>query len=424
MSILRYVSYNSDYKYKPGWIPAVIGAAAAVGSTIASGAINSSAASNLNRTNRMWQSRERQLSQYYQTAEREASQDWNAEQADKANAWTERMYNQYSSPQALARQYAEAGLNPRLAATNGESLGGVTATPGSSSGGAPGAPSPATFNAPPVDFSGAFTDVANAFKSIADAKKAGMDTKFLEATFNEQVKALKLDNDTKAFLLKLNVQTMPEKAQLEILKLTQEISTGEMEYNEARERLNGIIKDNKLKDLQADHYLEEFYSKLDYQDSMTDYNNAKAAGQKIENKYLPRRIVAEINKTIADTDQANQMARHIGLQADQLKEFNEMYKEEMQLKVANLKADQRSKFIEYCNKLIRTHNLATQGSEELSGIFGSSISASKALLDSVFGFAVDLDFSSMNYEEFEKKMLDKMSSIDVKDFARHYKLLK
>lgn len=46
-------------------------------------------------------------------AQREANA-FNAAEADKSRAFEEEMYNRYESPQAMIRQYQEAGLNPAL----------------------------------------------------------------------------------------------------------------------------------------------------------------------------------------------------------------------------------------------------------------------------------------------------------------------
>ena len=40
------------------------------------------------------------------------SQAFNAAEAEKQRFWQEEMYNEYQSPEAMVRQYSEAGLNP------------------------------------------------------------------------------------------------------------------------------------------------------------------------------------------------------------------------------------------------------------------------------------------------------------------------
>lgn len=65
----------------------------------------------------------------------EDAQAFNAAEAEKQRFWEEQMYNQYQSPQAMASQYAQAGLNPALAMTGGAqgptSMNGAAASAGS-----------------------------------------------------------------------------------------------------------------------------------------------------------------------------------------------------------------------------------------------------------------------------------------------------
>lgn len=63
------------------------------------------------------------------------SQAFNAAEAEKQRFWQEEMYNEYQSPEAMVRQYSEAGLNPALAMTGGAqgptSMNGAAASAGS-----------------------------------------------------------------------------------------------------------------------------------------------------------------------------------------------------------------------------------------------------------------------------------------------------
>lgn len=65
----------------------------------------------------------------------EDAQAFNAAEAEKQRFWEEQMYNQYQSPQAMASQYGQAGLNPALAMTGGAqgptSMNGAAASAGS-----------------------------------------------------------------------------------------------------------------------------------------------------------------------------------------------------------------------------------------------------------------------------------------------------
>ncbi len=73
-------------------------------------------------------------SQAFNKEMQEDSQAFNSAEAEKQRFWEEQMYNQYQSPQAMARQYEQAGLNPALAMTGGAqgptSMNGAAASAG------------------------------------------------------------------------------------------------------------------------------------------------------------------------------------------------------------------------------------------------------------------------------------------------------
>lgn len=50
---------------------------------------------------------------------------FNRKEAQKARDWQEQMYNEYQSPEALLRQYEDAGLNPYLLYGNGSAAGNM-----------------------------------------------------------------------------------------------------------------------------------------------------------------------------------------------------------------------------------------------------------------------------------------------------------
>lgn len=122
---------------------------------------------------------EREASQLYQTAEREAQ-----------NLWQQQQYLDYNSPQALAAQYAAAGLNPQLAIEGGSQ--GVQASSGSSGG----APSGSVVSPPyqnvqsPIQ---GFEQLANALAKFADAKKTGVESNILDQAMEDIVKKYKTD---------------------------------------------------------------------------------------------------------------------------------------------------------------------------------------------------------------------------------------
>lgn len=63
---------------------------------------------------RQWASQQNFLNNQFSSAEARAGRNWQAQQNVLARQWQEDIYNRYSSPAAMMRQYREAGLNPYL----------------------------------------------------------------------------------------------------------------------------------------------------------------------------------------------------------------------------------------------------------------------------------------------------------------------
>lgn len=93
---------------------------------------------------------------------------FNAAAVERERAWSEKMYNKYNSPQALVRQYQEAGINPAL-------MFGQSAIP---------APTTSTAAQAPEN---PFGDVVGMLGALMNLDLLG-----------EQKRSLKLDNDIKA----------------------------------------------------------------------------------------------------------------------------------------------------------------------------------------------------------------------------------
>lgn len=133
-------------------------------------------------------------------AEREANR-FSANQAQLEREWQEKMYNQYESPAAMMRQYAEAGLNPALM------YGGAGSPSPSFSGASPGSVSP--------------TSGFDLVRDILDIAATKAQVKNLEA----DTEGKSIENQYKETLLSAEVAT--KWAQAENLVLQSEKSVAE-----------------------------------------------------------------------------------------------------------------------------------------------------------------------------------------------------
>lgn len=239
---------------------AAAGALGSLGSTILGNRSNS----NLNRTNRQWQ-----------TSERLAQQDWQNRQRVSQNDFAERMYNQYSSPAALKQQYLDAGFNPGLAVDNG-SVGNVSAQSGTS-GSAPSGQSPAFAPMQMYDFGGQFQNMASALKSLGEAKKLGIDLKYYEQQIKEAIRSQQLANAAQEFLNSFNNKWMDKEKALQVQKLAQDIESGELSQQELRKRIEMLGKELHLKDNEINTWFERFNKEMSNLESSTNVNNANAS---------------------------------------------------------------------------------------------------------------------------------------------------
>lgn len=132
---------------------------------------------------------------------------FNAEQAQLQRDWQERMYNDYSSPGAMRRQYEEAGMNPYLAMSSG-SAGSVGSGSSASSAGTP------VLQAPMIDvqsFGQTIGALASAIKLSKEASQ--IEPNSLANRDYLAAQAMKAAGDTDHFnaLLKNNNWTMADK---------------------------------------------------------------------------------------------------------------------------------------------------------------------------------------------------------------------
>lgn len=237
---------------------AALSAMGSVGAT----ALNVAANGDIGRRNRKFYREERLATQEYNTAERLAAQEYNYQRWLEATRREEAMYNKYSSPAALKRQYLEAGLNPLLAADN-NSVGNVS----SSSQAAPSHPQSST----PIQSAGAaipyfnmagisegFVNVATALKGIADARKAGVDTNRVEALLDKELESWDLSNKEKSLIYSVDLATLSYKKVLELKTALAQLRLTDKSIEEKEEIIQGLVKDNIIKQNEVDTWLEMF----------------------------------------------------------------------------------------------------------------------------------------------------------------------
>lgn len=236
-------------------IPSVIGAVGSIGSTLLGNHSNQAMFNKQMKYN----TSEREASQAYQTSEREAQ-----------NAYSERMYNQYQSPEALVRQYREAGINPRLAFDAG-SAGNMAVSSGSSGSAPSGAMASPPYQ-PGNIFSTGFMDLANSFKAIAEAKKAGAETTSIESLIQEQLRGVKLSNDAQELLNSVNSKYLDKEKAMLLASVVKDIQNKTLQGQELKSKLSILAKEGIIKQNEVDTWYTRFQGDMEEQMSRTGVN--------------------------------------------------------------------------------------------------------------------------------------------------------
>ncbi|UPW41328.1 DNA pilot protein [Sigmofec virus UA08Rod_4104] len=234
----------------------------------------------------------------WQTDERVAQQQWQDQQRVAQNQFSEQMYNQYSSPKAMAQQLTDAGLNPALAVDG--NLGSVQASSGSS-GAAPSGQSAPLPHIQPMNLAGGFQDMASAFASLAQAKKTGVETTGLENLMDTTVESAKVQLETDKFLLDIHKLYGNERARAEIAKILQDIDNGKASEDESRARIRNLGLQYKLNSKELAIFDERMDAYLDNLRSQTDLNDANAS---IADSTISKNN-AEARKANADADSSD-----------------------------------------------------------------------------------------------------------------------
>lgn len=227
---------------------------------------------------------EREASQQYQTSERLGQQAFQTRERVAQNQFSEDMYTKYQSPQALAKQYMDAGLDPRMAMGNGQ-VGSISASSGSS-GGAPssGAPSGRSVSPPYQDvtsLTSGFVDISNALKSLGEAKKVGIETALAEATFGDVIKKFK--NELKLQDLEIDYSRLNNAKARKSLRLIElEIDKENKNLDLIDANLKILQHEGVIKGYEAEHWLENFRNEQNRLIAETDLLGEKSKTEKTQ----------------------------------------------------------------------------------------------------------------------------------------------
>lgn len=233
---------------------------------------------------------ERLAQQEYNTSERLAAQQYNTGEREAQNAYAEQMYNTYSSPEALVRQYEDAGLNPRLA-IGSNTAGSVAASSGHSATVSPQSSGMLGITPPYQDinaFSQGFVNIADALKSLADAKKSGVETKRMEAFLQDELKGLQFQNRATELANLFNEKVLEradQKLDAEIKLILTQIANGELQGKELTEKINLLKKENVIQGHVADKWVENYEA---------DLNIKKATKEELEAAAAEKRASAQV----------------------------------------------------------------------------------------------------------------------------------
>ncbi len=225
---------------------------------------------------------ERLAQQEYNTSERLAAQQYNTGEREAQNAYAEQMYNTYSSPEALVRQYEDAGLNPRLA-IGSNTAGSVAASSGHSATVSPQSSGMLGITPPYQDvnaFSQGFVNIASALKSIGEAKKSGVETKRMEAFLADELKGLQYQNRATELANLFNEKVLARadvKLDAEIKSILTGIANGQLEGKVLEQKIELLKKENVLQGYAADHWLEKFQAEQDIRKATKEELEAGAA---------------------------------------------------------------------------------------------------------------------------------------------------
>ncbi len=263
-----------------------IGSAVSAIGGIAGSAMTNAANLKMQRESQKWQTSEREAAQAYNTSERLSSQEFQDQQRLAQNRYAEDIYNLYQSPLAMVEQYKAAGLNPRLAMENGSS-GSISASSGSSGGAPSGSHVSPNSVAPPymtsLGYTQAWQSVAQTLKALGEAKDLGIRTEYTEEMLKEQIRGMKLSNESQEFLLSIDRKYLDKERAGKIANIMQDLENKSISVSEARQRIDNMKIDKQYKEKLLNSFDERFKNEMDelkgrikVQDSTVKLNQANA----------------------------------------------------------------------------------------------------------------------------------------------------
>lgn len=300
--------------FSTGAAGSILGAGLGAIGSVAGGLIQQNQNKKMMREQMRWNTSEREASQNFTRSERLAQQGYQTAERNAQNDWSEMMYQNYQSPQALRAQYSAAGLDPALAISGNA----APAASSGSSGGAPtGAGAPTMGITPPYQnmnsFSQGFGQIADALASLAQAKKAGVETDFYEKTFASRVNQV-LKNEVLQDL-EIDAKALGNKnAQKAFEKLEVEIQKEHMNLDVIEKQLDILDKEGAIKGYEKETWKERFKNEQDNlkADTQLKENSAWLADQQGISEFVRRDLMQ------SESNLKKALSRVAGLNADTL----------------------------------------------------------------------------------------------------------
>ena len=237
-------------------VSAAIGGATAIPTAIINGIFNRNAQRSANAANK-------EIAQMNNEWSYKMMQEQNQFNYDMAKEFFN-MENEYNDPSAVRERLTKAGYNPFMTNENGEMVNVAQATTPTASG-LPTLATP-TISPVPSPLNGVLPEVADSMLKFAQAKKLGLDTKWYEKLYKEQVKELEINNEWNQFFNNLRKEFEPsnqqwqseqyrsnvEKTYKEIANLVQSIQNAQKQgeiYDEelAIKQFEKIVADNNAR---------------------------------------------------------------------------------------------------------------------------------------------------------------------------------
>lgn len=287
------------------------------------------------------QSRENQLNRDWQTEQAQLARNWQAGQTLQQNqfqtqlAAQQQQYNlqsmqqqaKYNSPVYMSQQLKAANIDPQVYFGNHASFQGSSAQ----AGGSPSAPSagsasnvgsvsglsPVGFQPLDLQIPQIMSGLGSMFKGLADAKKAGVETRFLEESFEERLQKVfaegdmaQLDKVLKELDLKFQQENLP-------LKFKHAYAN----YKETLVKID-LLKQQALTE-QEEQSLKRATSDLNAALQGLHEKEKERLGLTIQ--YLPRLLESEILSNRGAAAAGFASAEESKVKADQERIFNKIY---------------------------------------------------------------------------------------------------